>query len=117
LEGFVIEGGKPLSGSIRVQGAKNAALPILAACVLAEGIFEIHDVPRLSDIEAMCQILEALGAQVIRHQTSIRVNTRLINKYVIQNSFFDFSNGASFGEIEASLHIPSRRLRDWQTAD
>jgi UDP-N-acetylglucosamine 1-carboxyvinyltransferase len=83
LEGFVIEGGKPLSGSIRVQGAKNAALPILAACVLAEGIFEIHDVPRLSDIEAMCQILEALGAQVIRHQTSIRVNTRLINNYVI----------------------------------
>jgi UDP-N-acetylglucosamine 1-carboxyvinyltransferase len=83
LEQFVIEGGKPLSGSVRVQGAKNAALPILAACVLAEGIFEIHDVPRLSDIEAMCQILEALGAQVIRYQTSIRVNTHPINNYVI----------------------------------
>jgi UDP-N-acetylglucosamine 1-carboxyvinyltransferase len=83
LEQFVIEGGKPLSGSVRVQGAKNAALPILAACVLAEGIFEILDVPRLSDIEAMCQILEALGAQVIRYQTSIRVNTHPINNYVI----------------------------------
>ncbi|MGA9174985.1 MAG: UDP-N-acetylglucosamine 1-carboxyvinyltransferase, partial [Thermoactinomyces sp.] len=83
MERFVIEGGKPLSGSVRVQGAKNAALPILAACVLAEGIFEIHDVPRLSDIEAMCQILEALGAQVIRYQTSIRVNTHPINNYVI----------------------------------
>lgn len=44
MEQFVIEGGKPLSGSVRVQGAKNATLPI-AAAVLAEGIYKIENVP------------------------------------------------------------------------
>jgi UDP-N-acetylglucosamine 1-carboxyvinyltransferase len=62
LETFTIEGGRPLSGSLRIQGAKNAALPILAAAVLAEGQFHIYDVPHLKDIDVMLQILNELGA-------------------------------------------------------
>ncbi|CAM3264827.1 MULTISPECIES: UDP-N-acetylglucosamine 1-carboxyvinyltransferase [Brevibacillus] len=62
METFAIEGGRPLSGSLRIQGAKNAALPILAAAVLAEGQFYIYDVPQLRDIEVMLEILSALGA-------------------------------------------------------
>ena len=61
MERFVIEGGKPLSGSVRVQGSKNATLPILAATVLAEGIHQIENVPGLTDIFAMCKILEVVG--------------------------------------------------------
>ncbi len=63
METFTIEGGRPLSGSLRIQGAKNAALPILAAAVLAEGPFHIYDVPHLKDIDVMLQILTALGAK------------------------------------------------------
>ncbi|MFY0545569.1 UDP-N-acetylglucosamine 1-carboxyvinyltransferase [Brevibacillus sp. H7] len=62
METFTIEGGRPLSGSLRIQGAKNAALPILAAAVLAEGQFHIYDVPHLKDIDVMLQILNELGA-------------------------------------------------------
>ena len=63
METFAIEGGKPLSGSLRIQGAKNAALPILAAAILAEGQFYIYDVPFLKDIKVMLEILDALGAK------------------------------------------------------
>lgn len=75
LEYFVIEGGKPLSGSTHVQGAKNAALPIFAATVLAEGIHVIHDVPDLTDIRAMCTILEALGAKIQSSGTTYHIDT------------------------------------------
>jgi len=59
-----IEGGKPLSGSIPVSGAKNAALPIFAATLLTEETCLLENVPNLSDIRFMGQILEHLGAEV-----------------------------------------------------
>lgn len=59
-----IEGGKPLSGSISVSGAKNAALPIFAATLLTEETCVLENVPNLSDIRFMGQILEHLGAEV-----------------------------------------------------
>lgn len=59
-----IEGGNPLSGSISVSGAKNAALPIFAATLLSEETCILENVPNLSDIRFMAQILEHLGAEV-----------------------------------------------------
>lgn len=58
-----ITGGKRLSGEIRVQGAKNAALPILAATLLADGETVIHNCPRLTDVEAAMEILRHLGCR------------------------------------------------------
>lgn len=63
LDKLVIEGGKPLSGTIRIHGAKNAALPILAAAILADGAVELHNVPQLLDIEVMLDILRGLGCR------------------------------------------------------
>jgi UDP-N-acetylglucosamine 1-carboxyvinyltransferase len=63
LEKLIIEGGKPLSGTIRIHGAKNAALPILAASIMARGVNIIDNVPRLLDIEVMLRILAALGCR------------------------------------------------------
>jgi UDP-N-acetylglucosamine 1-carboxyvinyltransferase len=63
LEKLVIEGGKPLSGTIRIHGAKNAALPILAAAVMAEGPITIENIPDLLDIQVMLSILRALGCR------------------------------------------------------
>ena len=64
MEKFVIEGGVPLSGTITPAGNKNGALPILAACLLTDDEVILRNVPRISDVEAMVQLLEALGARV-----------------------------------------------------
>src|SRR5580765_5413153 len=61
-ESFVIEGGRPLQGRIRASGNKNGALPILAACLLTAEPVELHNVPRIRDVETMLELLEDLGA-------------------------------------------------------
>jgi UDP-N-acetylglucosamine 1-carboxyvinyltransferase len=61
-ESFAIEGGRPLSGSIRVAGNKNGALPILAACLLTDEPVTLTNVPRIRDIETMVELLLQVGA-------------------------------------------------------
>lgn len=61
---FVVTGGRPLKGVIRPAGNKNAALPILAATLLADGPCRIDNVPHIRDVEAMLQLLGSLGAGV-----------------------------------------------------
>ena len=61
---YIVENSGPLHGEVVISGAKNAALPILAATVLTEGVCEINEVPRLKDIDVMCRILRSLGAKV-----------------------------------------------------
>jgi UDP-N-acetylglucosamine 1-carboxyvinyltransferase len=63
LDKLVIEGGRPLSGTVRIHGAKNAALPILAASIMAGGKHTIENVPDLLDIRVMLNILRALGCR------------------------------------------------------
>jgi UDP-N-acetylglucosamine 1-carboxyvinyltransferase len=64
LEKFVIQGGAPLSGEIVAAGNKNAALPILAACLLTEEELILRNVPRIRDTEAQVAILAKLGVEV-----------------------------------------------------
>ena len=64
MEKFVIEGGVPLSGTIVPAGNKNGALPILAACLLTDDEVVLRNVPRISDVEAMVELLARLGARV-----------------------------------------------------
>ncbi|MCW2989493.1 MAG: murA, partial [Solirubrobacterales bacterium] len=61
MEKFVIEGGVPLSGTVTPAGNKNAALPILAACLLTTEEIVVDNVPRIADVEAMVELLEHLG--------------------------------------------------------
>jgi UDP-N-acetylglucosamine 1-carboxyvinyltransferase len=63
MEKFVIKGGTPLSGELTVAGNKNAALPILAACLLTEEELVLHRVPRIRDTEAQIAILVKLGVE------------------------------------------------------
>src|SRR4051794_31726338 len=63
MEKFVIQGGVPLSGEVTVAGNKNAALPILAACLLTEEEVLLHRVPRIRDTEAQIALLEQLGVE------------------------------------------------------
>src|SRR4051794_12009724 len=64
MEKFVIQGGVPLSGEVVVSGNKNAALPILAACLLTEEEVLLHRVPRIRDTEAQIALLEQMGVEV-----------------------------------------------------
>jgi UDP-N-acetylglucosamine 1-carboxyvinyltransferase len=64
VESFVIEGGVPLRGTVRPAGNKNAALPILAACVLTSDPVTLDNVPRIRDVEAMIELLSDIGAEV-----------------------------------------------------
>jgi UDP-N-acetylglucosamine 1-carboxyvinyltransferase len=64
MEKFVIQGGMPLSGELTAAGNKNAALPILAACLLTDEELVLHRVPRIRDTEAQIALLDNLGVEV-----------------------------------------------------
>src|SRR3989441_214026 len=64
MESFVIEGGVPLSGNVKVAGNKNGALPILAACLLTDEPVTLANVPRIRDVETMLELLADLGVDV-----------------------------------------------------
>ncbi len=61
---FQVRGGRPLRGTIRPAGNKNAALPILCACILADGLLELDNIPRIRDVETMLAVLADLGAVI-----------------------------------------------------
>src|SRR5205814_1280293 len=80
MDSFLIRGGQRLKGKIEISGSKNSALPILAACLLAEGKTTLHSVPRLSDIDSMNKLMGELGCHIYRHDaTDSRVNGPALN--------------------------------------
>ena len=77
MEEFVIEGGVPLRGEVVPAGNKNAALPLLAACLLTEEPVVLHNVPQIRDVQAMRLLVESLGARVdVIDTNSWRVTAR-----------------------------------------
>lgn len=75
MDKFLIVGGKGLEGNVRVSGAKNAILPILAATLLAPGQHVVHDVPHLRDISVMRDILRLFGAVTKVQGMTMTVNS------------------------------------------
>jgi UDP-N-acetylglucosamine 1-carboxyvinyltransferase len=70
MDSFLIRGGQRLKGKIEISGSKNSALPILAACLMAEGKTTLKSVPRLSDIDSMLKLLGELGMHIYRHEAN-----------------------------------------------
>jgi UDP-N-acetylglucosamine 1-carboxyvinyltransferase len=70
-----INGGRPLQGKVAVSGAKNAALPLLAATLLAPGTYTLHNVPDLRDTRTMLKLLQILGASWERDGSTVQVNS------------------------------------------
>ena len=64
MDKIVIEGGTPLNGTVKMSGAKNAVLPILAATLLTQGRNIIKGVPKVRDVATMIKLLEDLGAKL-----------------------------------------------------
>jgi UDP-N-acetylglucosamine 1-carboxyvinyltransferase len=80
-EMFVIQPNGPLKGEVNISGAKNSALPILAACLLGTEEIILDEVPKLKDIEVMVEILRNLGAKVdYINETSLRIDPSNVNK-------------------------------------
>ena len=80
-DAFVIEGSRPLQGSIRVAGNKNGALPILAATVIADGPVALENVPRIRDVDTMLDLLSDLGADASwTGPNEVRVDARGASK-------------------------------------
>jgi len=76
---FLVRGGRPLHGTIRPAGNKNAALPILAATVLADGPVDLDNIPRIRDVDTMLALLADLGADVTwTGANAVRVDTRAV---------------------------------------
>ena len=82
MDKLIITGGAQLSGELRISGAKNAALPILAATLLCENPVSIGNIPHLHDITTTMQLLGQMGIQLtIDEKMNIEVNTSTITKY------------------------------------
>lgn len=80
---IIIDGGNRIGGEIRVGGAKNSVLPILAATVLNGGVNVVHDIPKLLDVDIMEKILISLGCLVKRENGTIIVDSKNITEYEI----------------------------------
>ncbi len=80
---FVVRGGKRLNGTVRVNGAKNAALPIMAATVLANQPVVLHDIPNLRDTHVMTEVLRSLGLTVDWRGRDVYIDPRTLNNYVV----------------------------------
>jgi UDP-N-acetylglucosamine 1-carboxyvinyltransferase len=84
MDRIVVKGGARLSGDVRVSGSKNSSLALMAAALLADGVTELSNVPRLRDVEAMIELLNALGADaawVGADEHVIRIDARGVNNF------------------------------------
>ena len=82
MEKLLIEGGKPLQGDVRISGAKNAVLPILAATLLAEGPMQVANVPHLQDVTTTMELLGRMGVSLtIDEHMNIEIDTSTIEEF------------------------------------
>lgn len=81
MDKILVKGGKPLTGKVVVSGAKNAVLPIIAASVLAGGQVELDDVPDLTDVDIIAQVIKSLGAKVSRQGNRIDIDPTGVDNY------------------------------------
>ncbi len=81
MDRIIIQGGTRLSGDVKISGAKNAALPILASALLADGANTYQNVPCLKDIESMKQLMIHLGARVENNDDTYQIDATGLNNF------------------------------------
>ena len=88
MEQYIIKGGTPLVGEVSISGAKNAALGILAAAVMADEDVTIDNLPDVNDINVILQAIESTGARVIRvDRNTAKINGKTIRSLSIDDDF------------------------------
>ena len=86
---LIIEGGKRLQGKVRIPGAKNTILPILAATIISGKETVIQDCPKISDVELTLDILRDLGCDITRDGSTVTVDSSSLKKYTIDSSLME----------------------------
>lgn len=74
MKKLIVQGGTTLRGTVKVSGAKNAVLPIIAASLLSDGICTLQDTPDLADVASICRLIEKLGARVCHSNNEITIS-------------------------------------------
>ena len=77
-----VEGGAKLHGTVHVEGAKNSALKLMAATVMAPGLYHLSNVPDISDVRLMCKVLQTLGACVVHGEHELIIDTKTVSNWV-----------------------------------
>jgi len=83
VEKIIIDGGRRLQGEVQISGAKNAALPILAATLLNDGWNTLHNIPNLGDIKAMSKLLISIGVKIVGRPPTLSINAGEITNFEI----------------------------------
>jgi UDP-N-acetylglucosamine 1-carboxyvinyltransferase len=81
MESIIVCGGRPLSGEVRVEGAKNSALKLMAAALLAPGVTRISNVPQIADVDVMTAVLVGLGASVVRTDHALEIDATSVDHF------------------------------------
>ena len=81
MESITVTGGRPITGEVHVEGAKNSALKLMAASLLAPGVSHITNVPDITDVGLMAQVLEGLGAKVVRTDHALSIDATDITSF------------------------------------
>jgi len=81
MDKIIVEGGTPLEGTVSISGAKNAALPILTACLLTGGWHRLHGIPHLRDIRTITQIMSGMGVDFQKEGEVLCVNSEDLVEY------------------------------------
>ena len=86
---LIISGSRPLEGEVSISGAKNAVLKLMAAALLASDVSKIHNVPELTDVEIMLDVLECLGAKCNYDKTNkfVEINAKNLTSVVASDKF------------------------------
>lgn len=80
MKGIKVVGGIPLNGEVRIQGSKNAALPLMAAALLNKGTTVLYGCPKIADVFVMEEILQLLGAKTVWQNHTLEINTEFVTK-------------------------------------
>lgn len=97
MEKFVINGGKPLRGQVKISGAKNAAVAILPAVLLADSPCIIENLPDISDVSAILRVMQCLGANVrLINKSSVEIDPRHVNSFVVSKQMAEGMRASSY---------------------
>ncbi len=97
MDKFVINGGKPLRGEVRISGAKNAAVAILPAVLLTEEACIIENLPEISDVNAILRVLKQLGAEVKPiNRGAVEINCANINTHIVTKEMAENMRASSY---------------------
>lgn len=97
MDKFVVTGGNPLKGEITISGAKNAAVAIIPAVLLSDGVCRIENLPQISDVSVMIRILYELGAGVkMINDSTIEIDPRGVNSYTVSSDMSNRMRASSY---------------------